>query len=62
MSAEVIRSQLCGRQVSVPKDISTGKRYVIPSLITDEQMFPNSRFLENPVGSPESTLSLEFKE
>ena len=37
MSAEVVRSQLCSRQVSVLSDIKTKKRYAIPSSITNEQ-------------------------
>ena len=37
MSAEVVRSQLCSRQVSVLSDIETKKRYAIPSSITNEQ-------------------------
>jgi len=37
MSAEVVRSQLCGRQVSVLRHMDTRKRYVIPSSISNDQ-------------------------
>ena len=37
MSAEVVRSQLCGRQVSVLRNMKTQKCYAIPSSITNEQ-------------------------